>query len=177
MKLKKLLSGIAAAVLSASAAHATTIATWTFETSQPGVVDGPAAPGAGIYITNITAEVGTGTASGLHAGAATYSSPAGNGSSHSFSGNTWAVGDFYQFAVSTVGAQNIQVSYDQTSSGTGPGQFYLAYSTDGVNFTVASARTSDASVRQKKVNPHPQKWKPIQRSPIVKGYLFGLQKP
>jgi hypothetical protein len=142
MKLKKLLSGIAAAVLSASAAHATTIATWTFETSQPGVVDGPAAPGAGIYITNITAEVGTGTASGLHAGAATYSSPAGNGSSHSFSGNTWAVGDFYQFAVSTLGAQNIIISYDTASSTTGPRDFALQYSTDGVNFTQFATYTN-----------------------------------
>jgi hypothetical protein len=157
MKLKQLLSGIAAVVLSASAAHATTIATWTFETSVPA-----STPGAGVWYTNIAAEVGTGTAAGLHAGAATYSSPAGNGSAHSFSANTWAVGDFYQFAVSTVGAQNIQVSYDQTSSGTGPGQFYLAYSTDGVNFTVASARTNTIAVN---AAPNPT-WNTTTRSTI-----------
>jgi hypothetical protein len=135
MKLKHILPGLAAALLSASAAYATTIATWTFETSQPGVVDLPAQPGANVYITNITAEVGSGTASAKHAGLTLYSSPAGNGSSHSFSSTNWVVGDFYQFAVSTVGAQNIKVTYDTTGSATGPRDFVLSYSTDGVNFT------------------------------------------
>ncbi len=130
MKLKHLLSGIAAALLSASAAQATTLATWTFETSLPA-----GTPGANTYITNLEAEVGTGTASGLHAGAATYSNPAGNGSAHSFSVNTWAVNDFFQFAVSTLGAQNIILTYDTVSSGTGPRDFALFYSTDGVTFT------------------------------------------
>jgi len=68
MKLKYLLSGLAAALLSASAAHATNIATWTFETSVP-----IASPGAGNYLTNIAPEVGTGTGAGLHAGASVYS--------------------------------------------------------------------------------------------------------
>jgi uncharacterized repeat protein (TIGR01451 family) len=136
MKIKNILTYCMAAVfMSASATFATTLATWTFETSQPGVVTLPASPGAGVYLTNITAEVPSGTASGLHAGASTYSSPAGNGSSHSFSSQTWAVGDFYQFAVSTVGYNNILVSFDQVASSTGPGRFYLAYSTDGVTFT------------------------------------------
>ena len=115
--------------------QAQTIADWTFETTQPGVVDGPASPGAGVWITNILAEVGSGTASGFHAGAATYSSPAGNGSVRSFSSALWAVGDFYQFETSTLGLNNITLSYDQVSSGTGPGTFQLAYSTDGVSFT------------------------------------------
>ena len=135
MKLKSILSCLAAVLLSASAAFASTLADWTFETSQPGVVDLPASPGAGVWITNIVAEIGSGTASGLHAGAATYSSSAGNGSSHSFSANTWAVGDCYQFAVSTVGAKNVVVTFDQIGSSTGPGKFNFTYSTDGVNFT------------------------------------------
>src|SRR4051794_2744650 len=69
------------------------IAKWTFETSAPVVT-----PGAGIWVTNVAAEIGTGIASGFHAGNAAYTSPAGNGSSHSFSANTWAVGDIFQFA-------------------------------------------------------------------------------
>jgi hypothetical protein len=104
-------------------ARATTIADWTFETSQPATA-GPFAP-----------ELGAGAATGSHAGAAVYSSPAGNGSSHSFSSNTWAKNDYYQFQVSTVGLSNIMFSWDQTSSNTGPRDFQLQYSTDGTSFT------------------------------------------
>ena len=140
MKNKYLLS-LAVLLLSASAAFSqtTTIAKWTFETTQPGVVDGPAIPGPGIWITNIAAEIGSGTAAGLHSGfgTPTYSSPAGNGSAHSFSANGWTnnPGDLYQFAVSTLGYTNIVVTFDQISSSTGPRDFKFTYSTDGVNFT------------------------------------------
>jgi len=105
------------------------IAKWTFETSLPA-----GTPGAGVWLTNVAPEIGSGSASGWHAGAATYSNPVGNGSAHSFSANTWAVGDLYQFASSTAGFNNISVSYDQTSSGTGPGKFDFQYSTDGSTF-------------------------------------------
>ena len=53
----------------------------------------------------------------------------------SFSSNNWAVGDYYQFQTSTSVYHAIQVSWDQTGSGTGPRDFKLAYSTDGTNFT------------------------------------------
>lgn len=137
-----ILTCFVALLLAASTVSASVIATWTFETSQPGVVDLPASPGAGVWITNITAETGSGTAAGLHAAASTYSSPAGNASSHSFSSTAWGVGDCYQFAVSTVGLTHIIVSFDSTSSGTGPANFNLAYSTDGVNFTVFGGYTN-----------------------------------
>ena len=114
--------------------NAQTIATWTFETSQPGVVSLPAAPGAGVAFTNLTPEVGAGTGTALHVGAATYSSPAGNGSARSFSVNTWAVGDYFQFSVSTVGFTGISLSFDQDGSTTGPSTFQLAYSTDGTTY-------------------------------------------
>jgi hypothetical protein len=120
---KTALLGIVALASVASTQAQTTIAQWTFETSAP-VTAGPVSP-----------EVGSGSALGLHAGAATYSSPAGNGSAKSFSANTWAVGDYWQFQVSTVGFSNIGISYDQVGSGTGPGSFDLTYSTDGVNFS------------------------------------------
>src|SRR5438105_15687052 len=77
------------------------IAQWTFETSAP-TTAGPIAP-----------EVGSGSASGSHAGAAVYSSPAGNGSVHSYSANTWAVGDYWQFQTSTLGSSGISLSWDQ----------------------------------------------------------------
>jgi hypothetical protein len=108
----------------------TTIAQWTFESSVP-TTSGSYSP-----------EVGSGSASGLHAGTTTYSSPAGNGSSHSFSANNWAVADYFQFQLRTVGYQNIGVSWDQTSSSTGPGAFGLFYSTDGSTFTQFGANYS-----------------------------------
>ncbi len=123
--MKKILypATIAALTLSAMSAQAVVIANWTFETSIP-LTAGPFAP-----------EVGAGSALGVHAGAATYSSPAGNGSSHSFSSNTWAIGDYYQFSVSTLGLSNISLTFDQTSSNTGPRDFGVFYSTNGVSFT------------------------------------------
>jgi hypothetical protein len=104
-------------------AEAQTIAQWTFETSIP-LTAGPVAP-----------ETGSGSALGSHAGAAVYSSPAGNGSAHSFSANVWAVGDYWQFQSSTIGFSGIKLTWDQTSSSTGPGRFDLQYSTDGSTFT------------------------------------------
>ncbi len=106
-----------------SAQAQSTLADWTFQTSVPASA-GPFSP-----------EIGSGSASGSHAGAAVYSSPAGNGSSHSFSANTWAVGDYYQIQVSTAGYDGITLSYDQTSSSTGPSTFQLQYSLDGSTFT------------------------------------------
>src|SRR3954471_14939524 len=114
------------------AIEAGTIADWTFETSVP-TTAGPIAP-----------EVGSGTGTGVHAGAATYSSPSGNGSAQSWNSNTWAIGDYYQFQASTLGENAISISWDQTRSSSGPGQpnpsapsFKLQYSTDGTNFTDA----------------------------------------
>ncbi len=135
MNPKRLLPCLVAILLASSPTYADTIARWTFETSQPGVNTLPASPGAGNWLTNIVAETPTGTAAGWHAGATTYSSPGGNGSSHSFSSQTWAVGDFYQFAVSSIGFQNLAVSFDITKSATGPGTFAVQYSTDGSSFT------------------------------------------
>ena len=102
-----------------------TLDLWTFETSQP-TTSGPLAP-----------ETGSGTAlSYHHAGTSTtYSSPAGNGSAHSFSSNTWTNGDYYQFQVGTLGFSSLDVSFDQTSSSTGPLNFKFQYSTDGMSFT------------------------------------------
>jgi hypothetical protein len=114
---------IAAFALSTVTAQADVIADWTFESSLP-ATSGP-----------FNAEIGVGQASGLHAGASVYSNPAGNGSSHSFSSNTWAIGDFYQFNISTVGLQNVGVTWDQASSSTGPRDFGLFYSINGVAFS------------------------------------------
>ena len=119
----------------AGQASADTIADWTFETTAP-TTAGPISP-----------ETGSGSASGSHAGAAVYSSPVGNGSAKSYSANTWAVNDYWQFQVSATGYQGIMLSYDQNGSSTGPGTFQLEYSSDGINFfTFGSAYTLTAGV-------------------------------
>lgn len=104
-------------------AHAAVIAQWTFEASVP-TTAGPHA-----------AEVGTGSALGFHASTSTYSNPAGNGSTESFSSNTWAVGDYYEFTTNSTGYEGITVSFDQTGSNTGPRDFKIEYSIDGTTFT------------------------------------------
>jgi hypothetical protein len=117
--MKKPLYALLGLLITASILHAQTIAKWTFETSIPATA-GPFAP-----------EVGSGSALGWHSSsAAVYSNPAGNGSVESFSANTWSVGDYWQFEVSTLGFNNVGLSWDQTSSGTGPRDFSLEYSLD-----------------------------------------------
>jgi hypothetical protein len=118
---------------------AATIAGWTFETSPPG--------GAGTQVAGATfgpqaADIGTGSASGVHAGSTSqWSNPAGNGSNESFSSNVWAAGDYYEFQVNSTGLEDIMVSFDQTRSGTGPNFFDITYSADGTNFTSAGSYT------------------------------------
>lgn len=117
-------------LISAVPAPGAVVASWGFETPPADLMNsttfGP-----------IAADIGTGQASGLHAGAGTdWSTPSGNGSANSLSSNEWAVGDYYQFTLSLADAQGIIINYDQTRSTTGPALFDFAYSTDGTLFTV-----------------------------------------
>jgi hypothetical protein len=122
----------AAACVMAAPASAMTVAQWTFEapTTPADVAD------AALYPVAIAAGTGSGVAGGSHASSLTdWTTPAGNGSFDSFSSNNWGAGDYYQFRVSTTGLEDVLLSWDQTSSGTGPRDFQLAYSTDGSSFT------------------------------------------
>lgn len=68
--------------------------------------------------------------------AATYTSPAGNGSQYSFSSNNWSPNDYYQVVLPTTGGwTNLSVSWDQARSSTGPASFALQMSTDGLSFS------------------------------------------
>ena len=127
--MKKLLALAALTAVSAVPSFAQTIATWTFETTSGSIT------GSGTSLTGIAADSGTGTASQVHASSATYSSPAGNGSAHSFSANTWGANDYTQFSFSTTGLHGISLSFDQTSSSTGPKDWTLSYSLNGTTFT------------------------------------------
>lgn len=131
MKKFALLSALVASLGFTQIASADTLALWTFESLT---VSGTAATTPSP--NNFAPEVGSGSASALHASASTvWSTPAGNISAKSLSANNWAVGDYFQFTTSTLGYTGVTISYDQTGSGTGPRDFAFSYSTDGVAFT------------------------------------------
>jgi hypothetical protein len=114
---------VSAAIIAITASvEAVVLASWTFEISAP-TTAGPHSP-----------EVGSGSATGFHANASTYANPLGNGSAESFSSNSWTVGDYYQFLTSSEGFEGISITFDQTGSATGPRDFQVQYSTDGVTF-------------------------------------------
>lgn len=120
--------GSALAAALAAGASADTIAGWTYETSVPATA-GPFAAENGV-------NAATSFSSGFHTlGGVVYSNPVGNGSNESFSSNFWSTGDYYQFTTSTVGYDQITITWNQTSSNTGPTTFDLEYSTDGTTFT------------------------------------------
>lgn len=136
MKTALVALAIAGAAVSSATAQVT-LAEWTFETSAPASI-GPHTAEAGINAASSFAR-----GSNVAAGTRTFSSPAGNGSLRSFSGNGWATGDFYEFTTNTLGYQSITLTWDQTRSNTGPADFAVRVSTD--NFatftTLVSAYT------------------------------------
>jgi len=100
----------------------------------------PGPNGAGVADLGQTA--GTQLRSVHALAAATYTSPLGNGSQYGFSSNNWSPGDFYEATFSTAGYTDINLSWDQTRSSTGPSAFKLFMSIDGgANFTELFAYT------------------------------------
>ena len=125
----------ASALAAASTLRADTLAQWTFETSQPAGAASTTSPNV---IPETLFNASTGVGSGTHAGAAVWSSPAGNASVHSFSANLWAQNDYWQFTVTpdvNYTYTGINVSYDQNGSATGPKTFYFEYSVNGSSWT------------------------------------------
>ena len=163
-----------ATLLAVQTVNAQTIAQWTFENTANtnGLIF---APGVNTSPGTVQADNGLNysgsVASGLHATAATYSTPAGDldpiiaalapgasgpglpGSSpanaspsvHSFSANNWSVGDYWSFTTSTLGYTGVTVAFDQAGSGTGPANFGLSYSINGGAFTSFASYTVPAS--------------------------------
>lgn len=121
------LAFVTASIAILGAANADVLGAWNF--------DSYTAPTGTFLTQSVAADLGAGTLTGTHASPSTFSTPAGNGSLKSFSSNTWAVGDYYQATVSTVGFQGVSISADQIGSGTGPRDWEVLYSTDGTNFT------------------------------------------
>jgi hypothetical protein len=108
-----------------SVTAATILAGWTFETSLP-TNAGPYVPEGGLFAATSQGSAGTG---------GTISNPVGNGSAESLSSTAWDAGDYYQFKTSSLGYENLTLSFDATSSNTGPRNFKVQASTDGSLFT------------------------------------------
>jgi MYXO-CTERM domain-containing protein len=134
----------AIAVALVSSADGAMIAGWSITTAFP--------TGTGNVPTGQTYSVGAADQGEATAGtvlssyhtlaAATYTSPAGNGSQYAFSSNNWSIGDYYEARVSTANFSNISVSWDQARSSTGPASFELIFSIDGgTSWTTVSAYT------------------------------------
>lgn len=124
------------AVIPATSADAAVVAKWTMATAITSATTGS-------NYTYGAADQGENAAgsslSGYHAqSGATWTTPAGNGSTYSLSSDKWSQGDYYQIVVQTTGYENFQISWDQTRSSTGPSDFRMSYSTDGgATFTTA----------------------------------------
>ena len=115
--------GILAFVFLMSAVSAVTIASWNFDSSTllPST-------GAG----TLTANTG-----------ATVAYVAGNpAAGKSLSTDSWDANDYIDLAVSTLGFENMVLSFDEEKSATGPTSFKIQYSPDGVTFTDLAASTT-----------------------------------
>ncbi|NBX37020.1 MAG: hypothetical protein EBR10_07330 [Planctomycetes bacterium] len=131
-------AAVAVAAAVSSASSAAVIAGWSIVTAFP--------TGTGFVPTGQNYSVGAADSGDQTAGselrsfhtlaAATYTSPAGNGSQYSFSSNNWSIGDYYEAQASTSNYGSISVSWDQARSSTGPASFELIFSVnDGVSWS------------------------------------------
>ncbi len=128
MKHQFLIAALATTAI-ATTASASLLAGWTMPTAVPAATVGSNYSYGAADLGDLIAGS---MLSGSHlAAATTWSSPSGNGSTYSLSSNNWTIGDYYQVAFSTVGAESIVVSWDQTRSGTGPSMFSANFSIDG----------------------------------------------
>jgi len=126
-----------AAMCAALPAQATVLAEWNFQTNTP--ADLPNSAAGPVVAAEGGVNAGASSAQGIHANAATdWTTPSGNGSTESYSVNTWELGDYTRFTSSSAGGlgyKDITIQWDQTSSNTGPRDFDLEWSTDNVVYT------------------------------------------
>lgn len=132
MKKQSLVAAMAVLTTTVSAS-ASLVAGWTMTTAVPAATTGASYTYGAADQGDLAA--GTSLSAAHSLAATTWSSPSGNGSTYSLSSNNWTVGDYYQIAVSTTGFSDINLSWDQTRSGTGPSVFSVQMSTDGSNFS------------------------------------------
>ncbi len=128
---------LAAALVAASSivasASADLVVGWTIPTAFP-VNPPPTGTSYSVGAADQGANAFGSNLSSTHALATTaFTSPAGNGSQFAFSSNSWSIGDYYEARFSTLGFTDLQLSWDQARSSTGPSTFELIMSLDGGN--------------------------------------------
>jgi hypothetical protein len=173
---------LVAAAISTSAS-ANLIAAWTMPTAFPSGAGN--VPTGTSYVPPMLAGEPAGQAdsganragsqlSSVHQlAAATYTSPAGNGSQHSFSSNNWKAGDYYEARVSTLGfTDGINIQWDQARSSTGAKFFELIMSVDGgANWSTLIA---SYEVLQSGGGGAPGTWSSTTYNPIYTNLLQGI---
>lgn len=130
------MSSFVAVAVAASASMSSTaavVASWSITTAFPtGTGQVPTGQNYSVGAADAGEQTANSELRSFHTlAAATYTSPAGNGSQYSFSSNNWSIGDYYEARASTSNYQNISVSWDQARSSTGPASFELVFSVDG----------------------------------------------
>ena len=71
-----------------------------------------------------------------------YTAPAGNGSTYSFSSNVWKAGDYYSATFDTLGYSDVSFAFDMTRSATGPATWAVEMSVNGGAFSALLASYS-----------------------------------
>jgi hypothetical protein len=122
------------------------ISTWTFESLNFSNTGTAPTFGGGSTVANLGDYTTTSNITGFHSSNLTTwqsQNPGsiGNGSTKSLSASNWSVNDYFQFKVSTLGYDSILLTFEQTSSNTGPREFKLQYSFDGSSYTDVSNYT------------------------------------
>jgi hypothetical protein len=135
MKLNKFgILAVAIAAITCASTHsfAAVLSSWDFQTNTPADSTGAVGP-------VVASEGGVFPAStflGVHTTVATaWSTPAGNASTESYSANNWSVNDYWQISTSSLGYKDLTLTFDVHGSNTGPRDFKVQASTDGVIFT------------------------------------------
>ncbi len=73
--------------------------------------------------------------SGFHSSSSIWGTGTGNGSLKAATVPNWNNGDYWQIKFGTTGYNNIRLKISQRGSNTGPKDFKLQYSTDGLSYT------------------------------------------
>ena len=160
------IASLALVAAATSTAGAELIAGWEIVTAFPtGAGNVPTGTTYSVGGANTGANAGLGELSSVHQlAAATYTSPAGNGSQYAFSSNNWRVGDYYEARVSTLCYSGIELSWDQARSSTGAKQFELIMSVDGGANWSTIAATDD--VLQSGGGGSPGTWSSTTYNPL-----------
>jgi MYXO-CTERM domain-containing protein len=164
------LAAIVAASTVAASASSALVAGWSITTAFPtGAGNVPTGNTYSVGVADQGAQTAGSSLSSFHAlAAATYTSPAGNGSQYAFSSNNWSPNDYYQIKFSTLGFTDINLGWDQARSSTGPDEFRVLMSVDGgTSFTELLAYT----VLQSGGGGSPGTWSSTTYNPL---YSFTL---